>query len=423
MVGNLKARWAPRWNFRTPTTLEAPLPCIAATLLSTFRANARVGGGARIAHLGLRTSPAAAMSAGTAEKTSRTHKKDKTKTDTASDGGAVGAGADNPKKSKKAKGDSTKPAATDVSSEVVDAQPANVAGDVAKAKKEKKHKKHKYTEEEEGERTQHDVEEKKKRKQDKSEAGPAQSLAEPEGTKPEKKSKKKEKKKGKSKDAEVEEESTQDASAEAVADKAAAHSEERSSKQREKKKKDKKRKQPADEEGEEDQAAPTKPAKKRKRRTTTSGFPDPTDDEALTEQAQKALHYAFTQFEDPSEWKFNKARQNWIIRNLWSEEAIPETYMPLVSRYLQGVQGGACEALIKACRDALSQPAAESTSAEGAEVAAETENEGDSPTKRTVKFAVPETKSSTGPADSTSAKETKRQRATALLAVLTASSS
>ncbi len=35
-----------------------------------------------------------------------------------------------------------------------------------------------------------------------------------------------------------------------------------------------------------------------------------------------ALDYAFTQFEEPDSWKFNKARQNWIIRNVWSEEAV-----------------------------------------------------------------------------------------------------
>lgn len=38
-----------------------------------------------------------------------------------------------------------------------------------------------------------------------------------------------------------------------------------------------------------------------------------------------ALDYAFTQFEEPDNWKFNKARQNWIIRNVWSEEAVCAT--------------------------------------------------------------------------------------------------
>ena len=62
----------------------------------------------------------------------------------------------------------------------------------------------------------------------------------------------------------------------------------------------------------------------------------------------------------PSRWKFNKARQNWLIRNVWSSEAVslfsldvwfddkmlyqvPEIYFPLVLRYLANVQGGCRE--------------------------------------------------------------------------------
>ncbi|KAI0356561.1 hypothetical protein OH77DRAFT_1503517 [Trametes cingulata] len=374
------------------------------------------------------------MSADAAEKSSRKHKKDKKKTDVASDGDAVKGSTDKPKKSKKAKGDSesAKPAA-DITPEAGDARPASPAEDIAKPKKEKKHKKRKHAEEEE-EPTQPEVEEpkkKKKRKQDErdvasdTQPAPTESVEQPAETKV-KKSKKKEKK-GKSKEADVEESGR---GGEAVADKgdveSAALSEERSPKKKEKKKDKKKRKKPGDEEENSTEAAPAKPQKKRKRGSTKSGFPDPTDDEELTEQAQKALHYAFTQYEEPSEWKFNKARQNWIIRNLWSAEAIPETYIPLVSRYLQGVQGGAREALVKACREALQPKAtAEPTQAESQDGAPETEKdgEGDLPTKRTVKFAVPEAKSSNDTTDSTPADDTKRQRATALLAVLTSNAS
>ena len=35
-----------------------------------------------------------------------------------------------------------------------------------------------------------------------------------------------------------------------------------------------------------------------------------------------ALSYAYLQLEEPSSWKFNKARQNWLLRNVWSEEAV-----------------------------------------------------------------------------------------------------
>lgn len=35
-----------------------------------------------------------------------------------------------------------------------------------------------------------------------------------------------------------------------------------------------------------------------------------------------ALEYAFLQMNRPSKWKFNKARQNWLIRNVWNPEAV-----------------------------------------------------------------------------------------------------
>lgn len=73
-------------------------------------------------------------------------------------------------------------------------------------------------------------------------------------------------------------------------------------------------------------------AKKRKNRTN---FADPRGDSTLGSQSRKgscysvkhlpkptkchsALEYAFMQMNKPSKWKFNKARQNWIIRNLWA---------------------------------------------------------------------------------------------------------
>ncbi|KAF9008737.1 hypothetical protein BDQ17DRAFT_1348836 [Cyathus striatus] len=95
-------------------------------------------------------------------------------------------------------------------------------------------------------------------------------------------------------------------------------------------------------------------AKKRKHRNKT-GLPDPEEDESLTEQSQKALSYAFLQFYRPKKWKFNKARQNWIIRNLWSVEAVPDVYQPLILKYMSHVQGGVRENLIKTCRSILDE--------------------------------------------------------------------
>jgi len=99
------------------------------------------------------------------------------------------------------------------------------------------------------------------------------------------------------------------------------------------------------------------PSKERRRKTTGSqtGISNPDQDASLTDQARKALAYAYIQFDDPAAWKFHKARQNWLIRNVWSDQTIPELYMPLLTRYLTNVKGGVRENLITACKSILSQ--------------------------------------------------------------------
>ncbi|EPQ59582.1 hypothetical protein GLOTRDRAFT_119627 [Gloeophyllum trabeum ATCC 11539] len=109
----------------------------------------------------------------------------------------------------------------------------------------------------------------------------------------------------------------------------------------------------------EDKASKPK-AKKRKRLKDSPSYPDPSEDKTLTEQACKALTYAWSQFHEAETWKFNKARQNWLIRNVWSEESIPDAYLPLVTKYLSKVQGGVRENLLKLCQEKLaSDPAAD----------------------------------------------------------------
>ncbi|KAI0091860.1 hypothetical protein BDY19DRAFT_990629 [Irpex rosettiformis] len=102
------------------------------------------------------------------------------------------------------------------------------------------------------------------------------------------------------------------------------------------------------------------PKKKKNRKHSGHGFKDPSTDESLSEQASRALSYAYTQAHNPTNWKFNKARQNWLIRNVLSEETIPDDYVPLANRYMSGVQGGARDALIKSCRDAALEQSEES---------------------------------------------------------------
>ncbi|KZP12079.1 hypothetical protein FIBSPDRAFT_799246 [Athelia psychrophila] len=117
-----------------------------------------------------------------------------------------------------------------------------------------------------------------------------------------------------------------------------------------KKKKHKKDKETTEQE---EQEIPKPKSKKQKRKRVDTGLPNPEDDASLADQARKALVYAFTQFADPDNWKFNKARQNWLIRNIWSDQAIPELYMPLVTRYLRNVQGGVREKLVATCQSSL----------------------------------------------------------------------
>ncbi|KAN0097653.1 hypothetical protein V8E55_002099 [Tylopilus felleus] len=48
-------------------------------------------------------------------------------------------------------------------------------------------------------------------------------------------------------------------------------------------------------------------------------YPDPAVDESLSEQSRRALSYAYERCRGFETWKFNKARQNWLLRHVWSE--------------------------------------------------------------------------------------------------------
>ncbi|KAJ6516192.1 hypothetical protein C8R45DRAFT_959206 [Mycena sanguinolenta] len=117
----------------------------------------------------------------------------------------------------------------------------------------------------------------------------------------------------------------------------------------------------------EDSGSPQPEQPEKKKRKNKTGFPDPGDDPALSDQANKALSYAFLQFRKKSKWKFSKPRQNWLIRNVWSDK-IPDMYLALTIQYLSNVQGNARETLIKECRSVLSASSAaqDATSAEAA---------------------------------------------------------
>ncbi|KAI0824617.1 hypothetical protein BC628DRAFT_389840 [Trametes gibbosa] len=360
------------------------------------------------------------MSAEALEKPSRKHKKAKAQDAVASDGDAISEKVKKPKKSKRAHTDE---AAADEAVEV-----AKVTDEVEESKKEKKHKKRKHAEETEMPAPIVDFEPKQKKKKHR-EAEHAMITSDAEAVaEPSTREKAAKKPGGKERKGKGEEDLS--AAGEMEVDEGgivdpAAQPESRTPKMQKRKDKQKRKKDARDNDGaakdaqsKHDVAAKKKAAKKPKRRPRNTDLPDPTDDETLSGQAQKALLYAYTQFEEPDEWKFNKARQNWLIRNVWSDEAIPDKYLPTATKYLEGVQGGAREALIKSCQEAL-EPAQSTTEATAAESKPEDSESHDMPAQRTVKFAAPEVQHGKD-APSTSSKS---QRATTLLALLTSNGS
>ncbi|KAG0705404.1 hypothetical protein DFH29DRAFT_799930, partial [Suillus ampliporus] len=117
----------------------------------------------------------------------------------------------------------------------------------------------------------------------------------------------------------------------------------------------KKRKRKAEEQSEET-PSDSKPRKKKKGHCPPDlPFPDPSADESLSDQSRKALSYAYARFQDPPNWKFNKARQIWLIKKLWSEEMIPEKYFALVTNYLADVKGRIRDSLVQMC-NAIAAP-------------------------------------------------------------------
>ncbi|KAL1676464.1 hypothetical protein EV122DRAFT_216378 [Schizophyllum commune] len=143
-----------------------------------------------------------------------------------------------------------------------------------------------------------------------------------------------------------------------------------------------------------DEEAGDKPKKK---------YPHPAKDESLSEQAVKALSYAYTYHKHRDVWKFSKAHQNWLIRHCWSTTEIPDDYIPLLKKYLKNLQGGARERLLETCQSILQAAEAPEESEEAAAPAedeAEPAAEGDAESlSKSVRFAetTEETDASTKP--------------------------
>ncbi|VVT52064.1 uncharacterized protein SAPINGB_P003305 [Magnusiomyces paraingens] len=47
------------------------------------------------------------------------------------------------------------------------------------------------------------------------------------------------------------------------------------------------------------------------------------------------------------EWKFSKSKQNWILRHIYNQTVIPETYSEYLINYLVGIQGGVTKRIVE----------------------------------------------------------------------------
>ncbi|KAL5527273.1 hypothetical protein ACEPAG_6064 [Sanghuangporus baumii] len=106
-----------------------------------------------------------------------------------------------------------------------------------------------------------------------------------------------------------------------------------------------------------DKESRKKSKKSHKKDSDTSSSPNPRDDTTLSDKGREALSYAYTRFASPNSWKFNKAHQNWIVRHFFSLDAIPDTYVSVVVKYLTGCQGGVRQSLVQECNKHLEVPA------------------------------------------------------------------
>ncbi|KAF8529745.1 hypothetical protein BU17DRAFT_79848 [Hysterangium stoloniferum] len=135
----------------------------------------------------------------------------------------------------------------------------------------------------------------------------------------------------------------------------------------------KKKKHSKSESADESTENPPTPKIKKKKQPKTDDFPNPSGDPHLSESALKALEYVHANVTSAPDWKFNKARQNWIIRNVWDDAIdnsrpamtiqVPDLYFPSCIKYLSGVQGNTRDVLIKSSKDIIEKASVQATAA------------------------------------------------------------
>ncbi|XP_043944856.1 uncharacterized protein C7orf50 homolog [Protopterus annectens] len=57
--------------------------------------------------------------------------------------------------------------------------------------------------------------------------------------------------------------------------------------------------------------------------------------------AELSLEYLMRWSRNRSEWKFQKARQTWLLQHMYDTDKVPDEYFPVLLEYLEGLRGHA----------------------------------------------------------------------------------
>lgn len=88
-------------------------------------------------------------------------------------------------------------------------------------------------------------------------------------------------------------------------------------------------------------------------------------DEADSRAAQSsALQYLSLYCSAPSEWKFSKPRQNYLVKHTYNDEIISDERFPSLLKYLGGLQGGSRERCLETARGLVNRHEREEASGE-----------------------------------------------------------
>ncbi|QRW19268.1 hypothetical protein RhiXN_00674 [Rhizoctonia solani] len=150
-----------------------------------------------------------------------------------------------------------------------------------------------------------------------------------------------------------------------------------------------------------------------------------TDESCLAYAYQYAQHVSLSSESERAAkqpWKFNKARQNWILRNVIEPATIPDSYLPISLIYVQNIQGGARNELKKTCKvikkQAKNSKASPSSDSNGSKPEADQPSEAKSESTKKVTFAAGTTEPKVTESEISAPSKVKVKRAKIILKVL-----